>query len=157
MKGGDDSRRSSGRSDIFCSWAAPLSFRQVTHFEITYATAEVPPITQNPLDLISFNDMPRPWCWTFSCEYLIIRSVTWPFLGMITGNLISSVKLPRLIRPPTRNTPSLSRKGSRQCNELVFLMAVFFCLAADLSSPSTLAWSDLRVLMSSWNAIAWTA
>ena len=67
------------------------------------------------------------------------------------------MKLPRLIRPPTRYTPSMSRKGSRQCNEHVFLMAVFFCLAADISSPSTLAWSDLRVLMSSWNAIAWTA
>ena len=48
------------------------------------------------------------------------------FLGMITGNLISSMKLPSLIRPPTRNTSSLSRKGLRQCNELVFLIAVFF-------------------------------
>ena len=145
--------QSSGRSDIFCSWTAPC-FRQVTQFAILDATADVPPITQNPLAQIAFKDMPWPWCWTFSWKYLMIRLVTWPFLRRMTGNFVSSVKCLCWIQPPTHSTPSWSRNGLRWYNELVAFMALFFCCADDLSCPS---WKGFDIPISLKNVSFWAA
>ena len=45
----------------------------------------------------------------------------WLSLGNMIGNLASSFRSARLTRPPTRITPSLSRKGSSFCSEVTFL------------------------------------
>ena len=121
MKGGTWWSLSSGKSEIFWDWGELRSLRHLTQLRMWRETDEVPPIIQYPCDLISLRVVVRPWCRHASWKCWTSSLVMWPSLGNMIGNLVSSFRSVRLRRPPTRRTPSLSRKGSSFCSEVTFL------------------------------------
>lgn len=60
MNGPLGSIRSFGKSAISCTWVAACNLRHVTHFDMCLATAEPPPIIQQPEDQMLASVIPRP-------------------------------------------------------------------------------------------------
>ena len=84
----------------------------------------------------------------------MISSTVKLFLGRITGCLkfsSNSCELPNL--PPTRMSPSLSRKGSRRNRVLDFLISDFFAFANWRSSLGYALWIFCKALISLGNAL----
>ena len=142
----------SGRSAIFCSSTGPLSLRETTRFQIRLDTVDAPPTIQYPDNPIRLCVILRTWCSTAWRQWAMIKFVTDPFLGRITGCFAACDISACLRRPPMRNRRSSSRNGSSWLSALVLktaLARVCYSVLCD-ALPG---WSDC---ISSWNSSLWT-
>lgn len=115
VKRGSVNSLSWGRSLIF--WLEHLlrSLRHVT--QIRLYTAELHPIIQNPLDLISLVVRDRPWCLMRWWKFRMMSSIIWNFLGRIIGCLVLKSNSPFWILPPIGIIPC--HQGTGQFCRLV--------------------------------------
>lgn len=100
MKGGQDSRRSFGKSALFCCSILPLSFQHVTQLFKMVEMCRFP--------APAGRYRPRWWIGSWWC--FISRRARWHNLGMTTGCLSFPDNLALRMRPPT-----LMGQESMQC------------------------------------------
>ena len=127
---GDTSRHlTSGKSAIFCTPNLPYSLKQLKHLYVIPLTTMLALSIQNPICLKLFKVIPIPQWATLSWYHCMIFPDMLPCFGRTTGwaSLWESPNFPNL--PPTRNKPSLCKKGSnyRDCLIYCFNSAVWVC------------------------------
>ena len=131
VNGGTSRHLTLGKSAIFCTPNLPYSFQQLTHLYVIPLTTMLALSIQNQICLKLFKVIPIPQWATLSWYHCMIFSDMLPCFGRTTGwaSLWENLNFPNL--PPTRNKPSLCKKGSRLCR-LLDLLLQLCCLSLNL-------------------------